>query len=180
METIALFGGSFDPPHIGHIAVVKALKEFAFIDKIIIMPTFLNPFKTKSYASAELRLKWLQEIFRDDSRVIIDDYEVNQSQKVPSIQSVEYLLKTYKKIYLVIGADSLSSLHSWHRFDELQEKVHFIVAQRDAFKIPENYLALNVKEDISSTQLRENIDITKLPKICAQEIAQFYKDNNAK
>ena len=49
MDTIALFGGSFDPPHIGHEAVVKALKDFKEIDKIIIMPTFLNPFKSKFY-----------------------------------------------------------------------------------------------------------------------------------
>jgi nicotinate-nucleotide adenylyltransferase len=180
METIALFGGSFDPPHVGHIAIVEVLKKLAFIDKIIIMPTFLNPFKTQSSASAELRLEWLREIFLDDNKVIVSDYEVNQAKKTPSIESVEYLLKTYKKVYLVIGADSLGSLSKWHRFDELKKKVNFIVASRDTFEIPENYLRLDVKEDISSSQLRKHIDKHKLPKQCAEKIAQFYKDYNAK
>jgi len=179
METIALFGGSFDPPHVGHIAVIEALKEFSIIDKIIVMPTFLNPFKTQSFASAELRLAWLREIFRGENRVIIDDYEVKQAKKIPSIQSVEYLLKSYKKVYLIVGADSLDSLHKWHKFDVLKDKVTFIITTRDTIMIPENYLRLDVQEDISSTQLRENIDISKLPKTCAQEIAQFYKENNA-
>jgi nicotinate-nucleotide adenylyltransferase len=180
METIALFGGSFDPPHIGHIAVVEALKKIDNIDKIIIMPTFLNPFKTLWHAPAELRLQWLREIFRDDKKVVVSDYEVLQERRVPSIESVEYLLKQYKKIYLVIGADNLASLTQWHRFSELEKKVSFIVAPRDNIKIPQKYLSLEVDEEISSSALRENINIKKLSKRCAQEIAHFYKDKHAK
>ena len=76
MDTIALFGGSFDPPHIGHEAVIKALKKFKDIDKIIIMPTFLNPFKSDFYAPSSLRLKWLKEIFNEETNVEISDYEI--------------------------------------------------------------------------------------------------------
>jgi nicotinate-nucleotide adenylyltransferase len=180
METIALFGGSFDPPHLGHIAVVEALKEFDFIDRVVIMPTFLNPFKSDSYASAQQRLQWLKEIFHNDKRVIIDDYEVNQREKTPTIKSVEYLLQRYKKIYLVIGADNLASLSQWYRFDTLQTKVEFIVATRDAIEIPDNYLTIAVKEDISSSQLRKKIDKNKLTTTCAEEIVQFYKEKHAK
>jgi len=180
METIALFGGSFDPPHAGHIAIVEALREFEKIDKIIIMPTFLNPFKSLSYAPATLRLKWLKEIFRHDKKIIVSDYEVKQAEKTPTIQSVQWLLKSYKKIYLVLGADSFASLHTWHRYDELKEKVEFIIASRDKIKIPDNYICLNIDENISSSVLRKNLDIQKIPSKCATEIAQFYKENNAK
>ncbi|NPA59805.1 MAG: adenylyltransferase/cytidyltransferase family protein, partial [Epsilonproteobacteria bacterium] len=61
METIALFGGSFDPLHIGHEAIVEALLCKKEIDKVIIMPTFLNPFKTKSFTSAQMRLESLKD-----------------------------------------------------------------------------------------------------------------------
>jgi nicotinate-nucleotide adenylyltransferase len=180
METIALFGGSFDPPHIGHLAVIEALKEFEDIDKIIVMPTYLNPFKTKSHASSEQRLQWLREIFSQEERVIVSDYEVSQERKIPTIESVNYLLKSYKKIYLVVGADNLASLSKWCKYQELCTKVTFIVASRDKVKIPENFLALNVNENISSSQLRDKMDKTKLIPKCAQTIADFYKDNNAK
>ena len=175
METIALFGGSFDPPHIAHEALVKALLEIKEIDKVIVMPTYLNPFKSHFFAPSELRLKWLRKIFSDTKKVEVSDYEVKQNKKVPSIQSVKYLLKRYKKIYLVIGADNLASLREWKSFDELNSLVTFIVASRDSVDIPESYLRLNMDMDISSTMLRQDLDIAKLPSKCADEIIKFYQ-----
>lgn len=176
MDTIALFGGSFDPPHIGHEAIVKALKEFKEIDKVIVMPTFLNPFKSKFYAPSSLRMKWLKEIFSEYENVEISDYEVSQEKQVPTIATVKHLLKSYKKIYLIIGADNLALLHTWNNYNELRELVTFIVAPRDNIEIPKEFLRLNVDEKISSTNLRENIEISKLPKECAKEIYNFYKE----
>ena len=175
METIALFGGSFDPPHIAHKALVKALLEIKEIDKVIVMPTHLNPFKSHFFAPSELRLKWLREIFNDIQEVEVSDYEVSQNKKIPSVQSVKYLLKSYKKIYLVLGADNLVSLHKWTSFDELNDLVTFIVASRDGVDIPDNYRKLNININVSSTMLREDLDITKLPSKCADSIIKFYQ-----
>ncbi|MDD3476977.1 MAG: nicotinate (nicotinamide) nucleotide adenylyltransferase [Sulfurimonas sp.] len=180
MDTIALFGGSFDPPHIGHEAVIKALKKFKDIDKIIIMPTFLNPFKSNFYAPSSLRMKWLKEIFKEDEKVEISDYEVLQNRQVPTIETLKHLLKSYKKIYLVIGADNLAKLELWNSYDELKELVTFVVAQRDGIDIPKEFIALSVDEKISSSQLRNKMDYSKLSKKCAQEIYDFYKENNCK
>lgn len=179
MENIALFGGSFDPPHIGHEAIVKALLDFKDIDKVVVMPTYLNPFKSKSHASASLRLKWLKEIFSSLKNVLVDDFEVQQKQKVPTVETVQYLLKKYKKIYVVLGADNLASLPRWDRYDALKNMVTFIVAHRDAIEIPKNFLDLKIDVDISSTQLRKHLELSKLPPICAKEIAQYYKEHNA-
>lgn len=180
MKTIALFGGSFDPPHLGHEAVVNALEKLDYLNSIIVMPTFLNPFKSSAYAPSQLRLKWLKSIFREYQNVLIDDYEVKLEKKIPTIESVDYLLKKYQKIFVVIGADNVATLGQWHRYDELKEKVSFIVASREDIKIPKEFIPLKVDVDISSSKLREVMDETKLPKICAQEIAQFYKEKNAK
>lgn len=177
METIALFGGSFDPPHIAHETLVKALLEIKEIDKVIVMPTYLNPFKPHFFAPSEVRLKWLKEIFSDLKSVEVCDYEVKQNKKVSTIESVKYLLNRFKKIYLVIGADNLSSLNKWESFDELETLVTFIVASRKTIDIPDNFIKLNIDIDISSTMLRENIDITKLPSKCADEIKTFYQGN---
>ena len=180
MNTIALFGGSFDPPHIGHEAVVKALQKLSYIDKIVIMPTFLNPFKTKFHAPAHLRLKWLRSIFLDDTNVLVDDYEVSLGKRVPTIETVNYLLQSYEKIFLVIGADNLANLEQWYHFKELNTKVIFIVASRENIEISRAFITLRVEENISSSTLREKIDEKKLPKKCAKEIAQYYKEKNEK
>jgi len=165
METIALFGGSFDPPHIGHKAIVQALVNMKEIDKVIVVPTFLNPFKSHSHASPELRLSWIKEVFCGYDKVEISDYEVRQNKSVPSILSVKHFLKKYKNIYLVIGADNLASLHKWERYSELKELVTFIVASRNGIKIPKEYITLKIDESISSTQLRRNTLQNRIEKI---------------
>jgi len=172
---IALYGGSFDPPHIGHKAIVEALEELDYIDKIIIMPTFLNPFKSESHAPSELRFKWLKEIFNKFKNVKIDRYEVEQNRQVPTIESVKYLLKTYKDIYLVIGADNLASLKEWNSYQELKDLVTFIVVPRDKILVDKKFIQLEVDEKISSSELRDNINISMLPQVCAAEIEQYYK-----
>jgi len=173
--TIALYGGSFDPPHIAHKAIVEALEELSYIDKIIIMPTFLNPFKSESHAPSELRFKWLKEIFKEFKNVKIDRYEVEQNRQVPTIESVKYLLKTYKDIYLVIGADNLASLKEWNNYQKVKNLVTFIVVPRDKILVDKKFIQLDVDEKISSSELRDNINISMLPQVCAVEIEQYYK-----
>jgi len=157
MKTIALFGGSFDPPHVGHIAIVNKLLELKEVDKVVVLPTFLNPFKSKSFTKASTRFKLLEDIFDDYKNVIVCDYEVKQERKVASIESVKHFLKEHKKIFLVIGADNLSSLNRWKNYEELNRLVTFIVATRDGIEIPKKYIILNIDESISSTQIRGKI-----------------------
>ena len=177
-KIIALFGGSFDPPHIGHESIVKEILKLKMIEEVVIMPTYLNPFKSKFYAPSSLRLKWLKNIFMPYKSVIIDSYEIDLKRKVPSIESVHYLLNKYQKIYLVVGADNLNSLSKWYKYNELKNLVTFMVASRDDIEIPANFIKLNVEENISSTSLRNYIDKNKLSTICSDEITKFYKENN--
>ena len=176
MKSIALFGGSFDPPHIGHIEIINKLKKLDFIDKVIVMPTYLNPFKNSFKADASLRLKWLKEIFKNDNKVEVSDFEVKQNKKVPTIITVKELLKKYDKIFVVIGADNLASLKKWQDFEELDNLVDFIVASRGDLKIDKKFLKLDVDIDISSTTLREKINKNALPKEVANEIYKYYKE----
>lgn len=180
MDTIALFGGSFDPPHIGHEAIVKALIQLKEIDKIIIMPTFLNPFKSTFFAPSSLRAKWLRDIFSEYKNVEVSTYESEQTEAVPTIKTVKYLLKSYKKIFLVIGADNFKTLDSWDNYDELKKLVTIVVAKRDGVEIPSRIMTIDVNEKISSTTIREKMEISKLPKKCAKEIYNFYKDKKWK
>lgn len=165
MESIALFGGSFDPPHTGHKAIVEAAQNLKEIDKVVIMPAFLNPFKSKSHSTPQQRLAMVKEMFKDNDNVEVSDFEVNQKQKVPSIITVKYLLKKYDKIYLIIGADNLESLHKWQNYEELKTLVTFIVASRDNIRIPEKYITLNVDVPVSSTQIRRTNLQNRIKKI---------------
>lgn len=180
METIALYGGSFDPPHLAHEAIVKALRKLDFIDKVVVMPTFLNPFKANFTADAQLRLQWLRDIFSSYKDVKVSSYEVDLKRRVPTIETVKNLLGEYNKIYLVIGADNLKSLSQWYQFDELKKLVTFIVASRKNIEVPKDFIRLDIDENISSSELRKNLDSSKLPEKAKNKILQYYKEYNAR
>lgn len=92
---IALFGGSFDPPHAGHDAAVKAILSALKPDLLVIMPSFLNPFKKSFSAPPQLRIRWCRALWSDAPHVEVSDYEISQNRSVSTIQSVKFLLEKY-------------------------------------------------------------------------------------
>jgi nicotinate-nucleotide adenylyltransferase len=174
---IALFGGSFDPIHLGHIEIIKKINLSLDVDKIIVLPTFLNPFKTKSYANSKKRLEWLQDSLVEFENVEICNYEINNKKPTPTIDSVKYIKSIYdiKKIYLIIGADNLQSLSKWYKYDELNSLVEFVIATRDNIEVSNDKKVLNVDIGISSTKIRENLDKEYLPIEVKDDIIEFYK-----
>lgn len=172
----AIFGGSFDPPHIGHLEVIKQALSSLEIDELIVVPAFLNPFKSKSYAPAKLRLKWLKVMTEGLPKVTISSFEIDQNRAVTSIETVRHFQNAGDEIYFIIGADNLASLRQWNNFKELDEMVTWVVATRDQIEIPKQYLRLNVDKNISATQLREQVQEAYLDKNIAKEIITYYKD----
>lgn len=92
---IALFGGSFDPPHAGHDAAARAILSSLKPDLLVIMPSFLNPFKKSFSAPPQLRLRWCRALWSGTPHVEVSDYEISQNYPVPTIQSVKFLLEKY-------------------------------------------------------------------------------------
>ncbi len=177
---LAIFGGSFDPPHIGHIKIVQKSLETLPIDKLFIVPTYLNPFKDSFHAPADIRYKWIKEIFKNSDKVEVLDYEIRQKRAVSTIETVKYLYKNYNidKLYIIIGADNIKKLKQWKDFDTLQKLATFVVAARDGMDIPKNLINLEISANISSTKLRESMDERYIPSSVKQEIISFYKEKN--
>ena len=164
---LAVFGGSFDPVHIAHEAIVnEAIKELN-IDKLVVVPTYLNPFKNSFHLEPKVREKLLKKVFLNNLKVDISDYEIKQNRAVYSIETIKYLKNLYKpsKIYLIIGADNVKDLNKWDSIDELKTLVQFVVASREGFTNNDFVQFKNLKIDIniSSTMLRDEIDLDFIP-----------------
>jgi len=128
--TVALFGGSFDPPHKGHQAIVQKVASLDDIDSVIVIPAFLSPFKTAALASAQKRLAWCKKVCHGD-KVIVSDFEISQHRPVYTIETLEALEEVYEVKYLVIGADNLAEITKWKRFDEINARIIWLVFTRD-------------------------------------------------
>ena len=164
---IAIFGGSFDPLHIAHVAVVNSALDKLDIDKLIIVPTYLNPFKNSFYLDPVTRFELLKKVFYKFDNVEISDYEITQQKPSYSIDTVNYLKNLYKpsKIYLIIGEDNIEDLNKWYKYNELKELVEFVVASRIGFKSKKanEFKSLDINIDISSTQLRNSMNLAYIP-----------------
>ena len=99
--------------------------------------------------------------------VEISDYEITQQKPSYSIDTVNYLKNLYKpsKIYLIIGEDNIEDLDKWYKYNELKELVEFVVASRIGFKSKKanEFKSLDINIDISSTQLRNSMNLAYIP-----------------
>ena len=177
---IAIFGGSFDPPHIGHEQIVNLVLNKLDIDKFFIIPTYLNPFKNGYHLEPKVRLELISLLFEKTPKVEVCDYEVKQKDKIPTIQTIDYLKSIYdiENIYLIIGADNLKNIHLWYNFDKLKDLVEFVAISRDGhieknkFIDTTNY-TLNI--DVSSSQLREKMELKYIPIKIQKKVKEIWK-----
>ncbi len=161
--TIAIFGGSFDPPHKGHQLIVEKAIENLQIDELFVVPAYLNPFKTSTLADAPTRLSWCHTLFDSIDRVKVDDYEIKEGKSTVTSQSVKHFNQAYDVKYLIIGSDNLSTLTKWHAFEWLNETVTWVIVTRDNHHLDTDELnkweLLPIEAPISSTQIREEKDL---------------------
>lgn len=170
IQTLLVYGGSFDPVHLGHINAIKTALKAIDPDLFLLVPAFRNPFKSRIKYSTHQRTKWLRRSIKTyikDKRVQLCLFEIKRNTPTPTITTINFLYKTYnlQKIYFLIGADCYKDLHTWDEFLKLQELVEFIFLQRDGFSIPlEKYRILPFHHLASSTQIRQGEGEEFLPK----------------
>jgi len=128
---IGLFGGSFDPPHIGHIALVKAGLDLG-LDEIWVMPALPVHRELSGYADGHTRLHWLMLAFADDSRVKVLDWEIIQAKPTPSIHTLRLCQQRYPHItpWLMLGADAWHGITRWQAYPEHQSLCNALIFHR--------------------------------------------------
>jgi len=155
---VAVFGGSFDPPHYGHQQIVAEALKHLDIDKLIVLPAYLNPFKSGSLADASTRLDWCHTLFDSIPKVLVSDYEIKQQKSVKTAQSVRHFKTQYDVKYLIIGADNLSTLTQWHDFAWLNETITWAIITRPGYTLDtamlRNWKVIALDAQISSSQIR--------------------------
>lgn len=177
---IAVFGGSFDPVHIAHKAIVEiGLKELE-VDKLIIIPTYLNPFKKEFLFEPQTRYELLRKVFKNNPKIEVSDFEINQKKLSYTYETIRYIKKLYNpsKIFFIIGEDNLKSLDRWHNIDELKENLEFVVAKRSSYNSEKiEYKTLDINIDISSTILRKDLNLDYVPKEIWEDLKNLIKGN---
>ena len=161
-ERIAVLGGLFDPPHLGHfLAARQALESKFAIDLVYLMPAYQHPWRD-SFASWEQRLA--MTAFLANTKINVDAWEIRQKKTSYTIETVNNLLQRKDEYFWLIGSDALATFHQWKEYKALQKLIKFLVFPRVGFPIgtlPRGFYSLEksdlIATNISSTILRERI-----------------------
>lgn len=168
-QRIAIMGGSFDPPHNGHLILAQDAAEALFLGKVIFVPAATAPLKEHPPVAAALeRLEMVRAAIAGRHGWEVCDWEIRQGGTSYSLHTAQHLCERHPDadIFWIIGADQLVQLPAWHRIGELARRVRFAVATRsgDVLEPPTGLppevrlVALPPRRlDISSTEIRARI-----------------------
>ncbi len=153
MSTLALFGGSFDPPHVGHVLAVRYLLSVGAADALIIIPVFEHAFD-KHLSPFEQRVRLVELAFEDEPRARVSTIESRLPRPNYTLNTVMALKREYPEddLRLVVGADVLQDVDKWHRFDQLVSLCPLLVLGRRGVEHPEAPPAY--LPDVSSSEIR--------------------------
>jgi nicotinate-nucleotide adenylyltransferase len=202
-QRIAVFGGSFDPIHNGHLLIAQKVLDLDKADEVLFVPALLPPHKMNGLvATPEQRLEMIKLALAGQEKCSFTDVEL-QRAGAPSytFDTMSILKQIYSdcELFLLIGMDSLVGLHSWYRATELVTRGKFIIYPRpgverppiyelekefgskNAYKLYYSILddAELAQSDVSSTAIREAVaQHLSLEKYVPQAVAQYIHDNN--
>lgn len=129
--TVAIFGGSFDPPHVGHVLAVHYVLSVGWADSVIVVPVYEHAFQKRS-EKFEHRLALCQAAFAQISRVAVSPVERDLPAPSYTLQTVQALAEAFPgaEFRLLVGADLLADVPRWHRAEELKKLAPLLVLGR--------------------------------------------------
>ncbi len=163
VKRLGIFGGTFDPVHLGHLILAETALEELDLDGILFIPAWLSPHKTLRPPSAPSseRLEMLRLAIAGKPAFSVDDRELRREGPSYAIDTVRSLLSDYPgvRFLYLIGEDNLPTLDTWNEIGELRNLVDFAVLRRDGGSPADThgFQVVGSRVDISSTGIRERL-----------------------
>ena len=200
LKRIGLFGGSFDPPHLGHLILAEQCRVQANLDQILFIPTYQAPHKKNAgnsthHCESHHRVKMLQLVVKENPNFELHLCEIRRQGTSYTFETITELLKEYPRedfrLFFLIGADSLADLHHWYKIEEILEQIDFVTVNREPYReellqksvasFSQKYQQQLLKNriviptiGISSTQLRTHIGQKKSIRYLIPEMVEHY------
>ena len=178
MSRVGIYGGTFDPIHLGHLHVITQLIEKKIVDQLLVVPAGQPLLRSQTpRASAQQRRTMCQlaisELSADvASKVQVDPIEILRTGPSFAIDTVEAVAQNYPddEIVLIVGQDAAEKLDQWHRIDELRAMVEFVVISRPGYE--GNGIDIGALP-VAATTIREGLSAD-----VSSSVAAFIRENN--
>lgn len=187
MQPIGLFGGSFNPVHLGHLLVAQAAIEECQLSRLFFIPVAQSPFKPDlPLASGKDRLRLLRLALAGGSNYEVDDQEIQRGGVSYTIETVRDYHRRYPgaRFFYLIGADHVPQLPKWRDAQELATLVEFLVIPRpgqDLGPLPAPFRGLPLRGfplGVSASQIRERIKAgLSIDRLLPAAVAETIRNN---
>ncbi len=169
---LGIFGGTFDPPHVGHLLVAQDAITALSLDRLLIVPAATQPLKQGQHTLAHHRLTMVQHGFAGVAEMVVDPIEIERGGLSFMVDTVESLRRRWPaaELYLLIGDDVVATLPQWREPERLRSMVRLVILRRDSAGsvtewpsnqrdepgLPVQHLATR-QVDVSSTEIRARV-----------------------
>ncbi len=160
---IGILGGTFDPPHIGHLVVAQDALESLELDRMIVVPAGRPPHR-EALLDAATRLALVRLAFEGDDRVQVSDIEVEREGPSWTVDTLEWVRRELdpEVLYLIVGADQLRSFRGWREPERILQLARLAVMTRPGEELKGTDVPHEVVEvtrvDLSSTRIRRRLE----------------------
>ena len=163
-KRIGILGGTFNPPHLGHLILAQESLKTLKLDKVTFIPTYISPHKKLWDSNAYMRYKMVKLACKGNAKFEVSKIELKDGAVSYSVNTLRKLRDKYgenTELFFITGSDSLNELESWKDITEVLRLTNFVVANRSGF--PVKKLKREVKLikipalDISSSMIRNRV-----------------------
>lgn len=173
-KKILLFGGTFDPVHLGHTTVAQAAVEYIGAERIIFIPAKRSPLKSAVPRASDMdRLKMLSLAVEGREKYEVSDYEINMPAPSYTVDTVRHFQSFYGDeivLYWLVGADSIDDLVYWYRITELIDACKIAMMYRAAYEKPDFTKYKSVWGNDRVEKLQKNVIPTPLVDISSTQV----------
>ena len=131
---ICILGGTFDPPHKGHLYISKVTIKKLKLNKLIWIVTKKNPLKKKPYLNLKKRINLAKKITFKEKKIRVKHYE-NKIKSATTYKLLNYIKKKNTKMFFLIGADNLRKFHKWYNWKKIPRLAKIVVFPRKNYNI---------------------------------------------
>jgi nicotinate-nucleotide adenylyltransferase len=132
---IGIFGGTFDPVHIGHLRVAEEVREFFSLEKVYFVPGYIPPHKRdQKITNADERLRMLKMAIRGNNFLRLSEIEIQRGGVSYSIDTVRFFEKKFRDLFFLIGIDAFSEINTWYNYKEIFYHTNFIIMIRPSHR----------------------------------------------
>lgn len=185
MKKIGILGGTFDPPHHGHLLIANEVLFTLKLDVIWFMPNQEPPHKKKSaFIKNEDRLRMIQLAIEGNERFKLQTIELERKGPSFTVDTMKMIKSQYKddEFFFIIGADMIEYLPKWHHVDELVKLVQFVGVERPKYSHVTKYPIVYVDVpgmEVSSSVIRERLKNGKTVRyLVPDSVIDYIKENH--